>query len=52
LSAIFPGIVSDPRTSVINQVPGSATEQVNACSINQGELRVRSGLREVTFEDE
>ena len=46
----FPGMTNDPRSS-INQVPGTAAEQVNACSLIQGELSVRRGLREVTFEE-
>jgi hypothetical protein len=44
----FPGMLSnvDPR-----DIPaGAAEEQVNICSIVQGELRVRLGIREVVFE--
>lgn len=49
--ADFPGIANDSRIQV-NQVPGAAADQRNACSISQGELRVRQGIRAVTFEDE
>jgi hypothetical protein len=44
----FPGLMSniDPFDSP----PGAASIQVNACSILLGELRVRSGYRELKFE--
>jgi len=44
----FPGFIDniDPR-----DVPDGAAElQVNACSIIMGELTIRRGLQEVTFE--
>lgn len=44
----FPGMMSDvdPR-----DIPaGAAEEQVNICSMVPGELRVRLGLQEVTFD--
>jgi hypothetical protein len=47
----FPGMTNDPRSS-INQVPGTAAEQINACSVILGELLVRKGIREVTFEQD
>ena len=44
----FPGVMDvDPR----DLTPGAAEEQTNACSIIQGELTVRRGYREVTFEN-
>ena len=45
----FPGLAlaADPR----DIPPGSSEEQVNMACINIGELVVRRGLREVTFED-
>jgi hypothetical protein len=44
----FPGIFTDidPR----DLPPGAAEEQVNICSMVTGELRVRLGLQEVTFD--
>ena len=47
--ADFPGLSDVPRSS-INQVPGTAAEQTNVCSIVQGELLVRRGIKEVNFE--
>lgn len=46
----FPGLSDVPRSSV-NQVPGTAESQVNTCSVIEGELLVRLGLKEVHFED-
>lgn len=48
--ADFPGLSDVPRSSV-NQVPGTASEQMNTCSVIQGELLVRRGVKEVKFED-
>lgn len=45
----FPGLSDVPRSS-INQVPGTASEQMNTCSIIEGELLVRRGIKEVNFE--
>ena len=44
----FPGILTnvDPR----DLPPGAAEEQVNAVALVYGELAVRRGIREVTFE--
>lgn len=47
--ADFPGLSDIPRSSV-NQPPGTAAEQTNACSIVEGELLVRRGIKEVNFE--
>jgi hypothetical protein len=46
----FPGLSDIPR-SAVNQVPGTAEEQINTCSVIEGELLVRRGIREVAFED-
>lgn len=46
----FPGLTDEPRSSV-NLPPGAASEQVNACSITEGTLQVRRGVKQVTFED-
>lgn len=46
----FPGLSDVPRSSV-NQPPGTAEEQMNTCSVIEGELLVRRGIREVAFED-
>lgn len=45
----FPGLMTnvDPR----DLPPGAAYEQVNCCSIITGELTVRAGLRQVSFEN-
>ena len=45
----FPGLTSnfDPR----DLPPGAAQEQINATSETVGELRVRLGMRPVTFEE-
>lgn len=45
----FLGLSDVPR-SAVNQPPGTASEQVNAVSITEGELFVRRGVREVTFD--
>lgn len=45
----FPGLSDVPRSSV-NLPPGTAADQINAASVVEGELRVRPGVREVTFE--
>ncbi len=45
----FPGLSDVPR-SAINQPPGTASEQINVCSILKGELTVRHGTKEVNFE--
>lgn len=44
----FPGLVTnvDPR----DLPAGAAEEQINLCSMVQGEMRVRLGIREVIFE--
>lgn len=44
----FPGMITnlDER----DLPPGAASEQVNVCSLIGGELQVRRGIREVTFE--
>lgn len=47
--ADFPGLSDIPRSS-INQVPGTAAEQMNVCSIVEGELLARRGIKEVNFE--
>ncbi len=47
--ADFPGLSDIPR-SAVNQVPGTAAEQMNVCSIVEGELLARRGIREVNFE--
>lgn len=46
----FTGLVNnvDPR----DLPPGAADNQVNACCVKVGELQVRLGLRELTFEGE
>lgn len=48
--ADFPGIMgnSDPR----DLPEGAADDQVNACSIVFGELTIRRGIREVTFDND
>jgi hypothetical protein len=48
VSTDFPGILTnvDPR----DLPPGAAEEQINMLSIVSGELRVRAGIQEVTFE--
>ena len=48
-SADFPGRTDVPRSGT-NLQPGSGTEQMNACSILEGELAVRRGVKEVYFE--
>lgn len=48
--ADFPGLTDIPRSG-INLPPGAGVEQVNACSIIEGELLVRRGTKEVHFED-
>lgn len=45
----FPGLSDVPRSSV-NQAPGTAEFQVNTCSVIEGELLVRLGIKEVQFE--
>ena len=45
----FPGISDVPRSSV-NQAPGTAEFQLNTCSVIEGELLVRLGIKEITFE--
>ena len=46
--ADFPGLqlTIDPR----DIEDGGAEVQINACSLNQGELTVRRGVKEVVFE--
>ena len=44
------GLTDVPRSGV-NIQPGDGTEQVNACSIIDGELSARRGIKEVKFED-
>lgn len=44
----FPGMMSDVDPRDIP--PGAAEEQVNLCSMVQGELRVRLGVLEVSFD--
>jgi hypothetical protein len=46
----FAGLVTRPDPNDIQ--PGQARIQVNASCITPGELRVRPGVREVTFEDD
>ncbi len=48
--ADFPGLTDVPRSGV-NLPPGAGVEQLNACSIIEGELLVRRGIKEVKFED-
>jgi len=44
----FPGLLTN--ADPVDYPPGGAEEQVNACSHRVGELVVRRGLAEVTFE--
>jgi hypothetical protein len=44
----FPGLMNN--VDPFDTPPGAALIQVNCCSILLGELRVRSGYREVRFE--
>ena len=46
----FGGMVSvaDPR----DVPPGQSTLQINAMAVRPGELLIRSGLKELTFEDD
>lgn len=44
----FPGLITDADD--LDVPPGAADEQVNITSLKVGELSVRAGLREVTFE--
>ena len=44
------GLSDVPRSSV-NQAPGTAEFQLNTCSVIEGELLVRLGMREVLFEE-
>lgn len=46
----FTGLITnmDPR----DLPPGAAEEQLNATCVVMGELRVRMGIREVTFDEE
>lgn len=46
----FFGLSNEPRSSV-NSPPGKASEQTNCCCVQEGELLVRRGVREVKFED-
>lgn len=46
----FPGLSDVPR-SAVNQTPGTAELQMNTCSVIEGELLVRLGIKEVHFED-
>lgn len=46
----FPGLSDVPRSSV-NQPPGTAEFQVNTCSVIEGELLARLGIKEVQFEE-
>lgn len=50
ISVDFPGMMTnvDPR----DLPAGAAEEQVNATCVVIGELRVRLGVREVTFDEE
>lgn len=45
----FPGMNTavDPR----DQQDGAAEEQINCCSIKLGQLDVRRGMKEVSFEE-
>ena len=44
----FPGLMDvDPR----DLEPGAAEVQVNMCSLVQGEMSVRQGYRQVSFEN-
>lgn len=45
----FLGLSDVPR-SAVNQPPGTASEQVNAGSVVEGELLVRRGIKEVVFD--
>lgn len=46
----FPGMMNnvDPR----DFPAGASEDQVNACSYKLGELTLRGGVKQVTFEDE
>jgi hypothetical protein len=48
--ADFTGLTDIPRSGV-NMPPGAGVEQMNVCSIIEGELLVRRGCKEVKFED-
>lgn len=44
----FPGLQTDQDPRDLDA--GAAEEQVNLCCMVQGEMRVRLGMQEVTFE--
>jgi hypothetical protein len=46
----FPGLST--RTDPTDLGPGAAREQTNAQSHHPGELRVRAGVRRLTFQEE
>lgn len=48
VAADFPGVLEN--IDARDLPAGAAEEQVNACSVLVGELTVRRGLREVTFD--
>lgn len=50
LIADFPGLASNVDARDLGD--GAAEKQLNACSIIAGELTVRLGVQEVTFEDD
>lgn len=45
----FQGLMTN--VSLMDIPPGASDEQVNMCSITVGELKVRHGLRIVSFEE-
>lgn len=48
--ADFPGMASKPDSDDIT--PGAAQVQINAQSSHPGELRVRPGYRQLSFEED
>lgn len=44
----FPGLMADVDPHDLP--PGASSAQVNVCSLTPGELTVRAGLREISFE--
>jgi hypothetical protein len=46
----FPGMINNADR--LDMPPGAAELQLNACSLKAGELTVRQGWRQVTFESD